>query len=123
VKSLFSVILIASLLSFQFSELLVYVVFKVNQEHIAKNLCIEKDIEGSTCKGCCHLKKKMNEQKEQKKELPPVQNNKQNIDFCTHYQEIKLLIYFTGFELPLNPPKIYQFEIIDSVFHPPKEMI
>lgn len=31
--------------------------FKVNQDFIAKNLCIEKDIEESTCEGNCQLKK------------------------------------------------------------------
>lgn len=31
--------------------------FKVNQEYITNNLCVEKDIKESTCAGNCQLKK------------------------------------------------------------------
>ena len=33
--------------------------FKINQEYIAKNLCVEKDIEESSCAGNCQLKKSL----------------------------------------------------------------
>jgi len=122
VKSLISIILITSIISFQFSELVLYVTFKINQGFIAENICVEKDVEGSTCKGCCHLNKKMNEQHEQKKELPPIQDNKQNIDFCKYNQEIELLIYFKCFDLPFKESKVYQFQINNSVFHPPRQL-
>jgi nucleoside recognition membrane protein YjiH len=33
--------------------------FKISQEYIAKNLCVEKDIEESSCAGNCQLKKSL----------------------------------------------------------------
>ena len=119
-KYLTAFILIITLFAFQFSELLVYVSFKMNQNYIAKNLCIEKDVEGSTCKGCCQLKKRMNEQQESKKDLPPEMSGKQNIDFINQ-SEISWIIYFPDLEdLSGVEDDHYFFGITDQIFHPPK---
>lgn len=119
-KNLTATILILSLLTFQFSELLVYVSFKLNQEYIANNLCVEKDMEGSTCEGCCQLKKRMNEQQETKKALPPVQSEKQNIDFWS--QSISSWIaYFPHLEDVVTEWDAKYFIIISNkIFHPPR---
>ncbi len=119
-KYLISVILVCSIFSFQFSELLVLVSFKINQDYIAKNLCVEKDVEGSTCKGCCQLKNKMNEQEEQKKELPPQQNEKQNIDFCVQTAELTCGLYPNSENLRFKFLSKYSFLKALKVFHPPK---
>lgn len=120
-KNLFAAILILSILSFQFSELLVYTAFKINQDYIAKNLCVEKDVEDSTCKGCCQLKNKVNEQQEQKKDLPPVQTQKQNINFCTQKSDLNLKIVQNRKVLIHSLQKDYRFQFHYSVFHPPKK--
>jgi hypothetical protein len=119
-KIFLSGIIIFSVLSFQFSELIIIVSFKINQDYIAKNLCVEKDVAGSTCKGCCQLKKKLNEQQEQKKELPPLPENKQDFNFfsetfiCVLYR-VKSKKNF-HFEYINN----YTFSVNHPVFHPPK---
>ncbi len=121
-KHIISTILILSVLSFQFSDLLVYISFKINQDYIAKNLCVEKDIEGSTCKGCCQLKKKLEKNTEQKEQVPPVQNNKQNIDFFTlnylpnNYFPV-LLEITKSFLSRLN-----NYKFLSSIFRPPKNI-
>lgn len=122
-KLFFSCILILSIFSFQFSELMIYASFKINQEYIAKNLCVEKDVEGSTCKGCCQLKKKVNEQQEQKKELPPLQNEKQNIDFCNQNRELKLMHGSIAKVLQQRKQKAYSYTIHFSIFHPPQKTV
>jgi len=119
-KFVISTILIISILSFQFSELVVYVSFKLNQDYIAKNLCVEKDIEDSTCKGCCQLKSKMEEQQEQKETLPPIQNNKQNIDFCSQFSSCQLFIPALLQTLQKKPKLLYSLKLSYSIFHPPK---
>ncbi len=61
-KFLHKTIAIAFLFSFVANVLLPSIIlfqFKVNQEYIAANLCINKDIEESTCKGKCQLKKSL----------------------------------------------------------------
>lgn len=37
------------------SNLSYYLIFKINQDFIAQNLCIERDNPESTCAGCCQL--------------------------------------------------------------------
>ncbi|MBX3101483.1 MAG: hypothetical protein KF690_03145 [Bacteroidetes bacterium] len=53
-----------------------YILFKVNQEYIAQNLCVNRDVPGSECQGTCHLKKILDAQDEQQKDgraVPAVQ--------------------------------------------------
>ncbi|MEN8928870.1 MAG: hypothetical protein ABF242_03715 [Flavobacteriales bacterium] len=38
---------------------IVLVHFKINQEYIASTLCVEKELEESTCAGSCQLKKSL----------------------------------------------------------------
>lgn len=44
----------------------VYIVidFKIHQDQIAKELCVEKDIPESSCKGKCQLEKKLSDTEE-----------------------------------------------------------
>lgn len=36
--------------------------FELNKERIAKELCVEKDVEGSCCKGKCYLSKQLKQE-------------------------------------------------------------
>jgi len=120
VRQTIAAILIVSLFSFQFSEGLIFVSFKINQEYIAKNLCIEKDVAGSTCKGCCQLKKKLNEQKEQKEQLPPQQTNKNDFNVFAHsFCKLQLPYNFSKINFG-NPADLYHFQSASAVFHPPR---
>jgi len=119
-KNFFAVIWAFSVLTVQFSEGLIFLSFKINQDFIAKNLCVEKDVEGSTCKGCCQLKKKLNENKEQKEQLPPQLFNKYdfNLYSCStgnfRFQSSEKGINMKGYS------NCYYFSFSYSVFHPPK---
>ena len=64
-KKIFIILLaLASLIvSSQYS--FTWLAFKINQDYIAKNLCVQKDIQNNSCKGCCQLKKQMEQQTEQ----------------------------------------------------------
>lgn len=119
-KIFLSGIIIFSILSFQFSDWLIFVSFKLNQDYIAKNLCVEKEVEGSTCKGCCQLKKKLDEQKEQKKDMVPLPENKQDLIFFAESLAFNLFTTETSNLLQINNFNNYVFSINESVFHPPK---
>ncbi|WP_346854237.1 hypothetical protein [uncultured Draconibacterium sp.] len=119
-KQFASIILIMSVLTFQFSELLVYVSFKINQDYIAKNLCVEKDVEGSTCKGCCHLKKKVNEQQKQKDKLPLNESEKQNINFYAHICNLSMALHEEQVEYSIKKQPEYFQIFCYTIFHPPK---
>jgi hypothetical protein len=97
--------------------------FKNIQNYIAKNFCCASDVKRTGSKDGCQLKKIIAEHEKQKKEIPLVKNEKQNINFCTtllmliipDFSEIKLL-------RDKNQMK-YPFLRDSSVFHPPKDGI
>jgi hypothetical protein len=120
VKQFASILLIISVLTFQFSELLVYVSFKINQDYIAKNLCIEKDVADSTCKGCCHLKKKVNEQQKRKDRLPLNESEKQNINFYAHVSNLSVALNGEQVEYSVKNQSEYFQIFCSEIFHPPK---
>lgn len=113
-------IILLSLLSFQFSELLILASFKINQDYIAKNLCVEKDIEGSTCKGCCQLEKRISEQDEKKKKVPAAVTEKLEINLFVDSNS-SLTTIFTE-ELSVNSAYLcnYTFQDKHQIFHPPQ---
>lgn len=121
-KYAISYILILSFFSFQFSETLVFISFKINQDYIAKNLCVEKDVEDSTCKGCCQLKKKLENQKDQKDQLPPTQNSKYNVDFFA--QDInRISLFLPLLEITKSAFVIQFYNLFEfQVFHPPRKL-
>jgi hypothetical protein len=41
-----------------------YAAFKINQQFIVKNICVQKDYEENFCQGGCYLKQEMNEANE-----------------------------------------------------------
>jgi hypothetical protein len=53
--------LLFSMLLQSFSKIVIWIEFKMNQEYIAKNLCVQKEVEDNCCQGSCHLKEKMEE--------------------------------------------------------------
>ena len=119
-KHLVAHILILSVLGFQFSEMLIYISFKLNQDYIAKNLCIEKDVEGSTCKGCCQLKKKLEKQKDQKEALPVNQTEKLDINLYAETRLVLQDIYPEVNEIKNDFILKYCFRPFKQIFHPPR---
>jgi regulatory protein YycI of two-component signal transduction system YycFG len=55
ITAFFSVMLVVNV----FLPSLIYLNFKVNQEFITSNLCVEREIEESSCNGNCQLKKSL----------------------------------------------------------------
>lgn len=118
-KYIISFLMILFILSSQFSELMVYISFKANQDYIAKNLCVEKDVEGSTCMGCCQLKKRLNEQQEHKKEFPLLQNLKEG--FNLYIISDDLSHFMAGYPIVRERYVIYYgYTFSRYIFHPPQ---
>ena len=92
----------------------------MNQDYIAKNLCVEKDVEGSTCQGCCQLKKRMEEQQESKKALPPVQTEKHSIDFIGQSESWRINYYPVSEDLVSKKIEENKNCIFQRIFHPPQ---
>ncbi len=123
-RLLYVTALIFLLLAQPLSMSWIYVSFKLNQSSIAKNLCVQKEIEGNKCQGCCQLKKqlKKSDQADQR-ELPKSQRLKGESPFCSrHLQNRDILpdpmekeeTYFIRKTWIENP------SVIVEIFHPPK---
>ncbi len=97
--------------------------FKINQDFIAKVLCVNRNIPESTCNGKCHLKKQLKKTEESKDEnLPPIR------------KEISELIFLIVEKTSINQLKniqnricrythkegLYAFLLINSLFRPPE---
>ena len=63
-KLLFSIFLTLTLLLNSFSNIIVYVTFKINQKEIAKTLCILRERKINTCNGNCVLRAELKKQAE-----------------------------------------------------------
>ena len=73
------------------SDCVVVIGFYVNRSYIATNLCEKKDVPGNTCRGCCLLRKEL-QNEDRKAQSPPARNLKEFGDFQP---------------VPVHPPIVY----------------
>ena len=64
VKKVLAILMIMVLMFQVFSKLNTIAFFYLNQNYIAKVLCIEKDVPDNDCQGHCQLKKQLEEEEE-----------------------------------------------------------
>lgn len=109
-----------------FSSLLPYLEYAVNYDYISTVLCINKDKPESTCKGKCHLNKKVAETVEA--QIPDQENESVPLvltarDFSpAMLHDFSIFIAAPFFEVGKYSVKdfLYQNEIFYSIFHPPQ---
>ena len=71
VKKVVAIFLMILILLPIFGKSWILISFKINQESIAKNLCVQKNVKNNSCHGCCQLKKRLAEKDNQEqKQLP-----------------------------------------------------
>lgn len=111
-------ILIVSLVSFQ--EATFYAFFKLNQNYIAKHLCVEKEVKESKCKGNCRLKKMVEASKEAPAPdlpLPVFESKKIELFYISNNSTLRLS---ESSDKPIfNMTKYYDSDFAHSIFHPP----
>jgi hypothetical protein len=118
-------ILLALLIFLQpFSKIWIVVSFKINQESIAKTLCVKKEIKGNTCQGKCHLKKQLDKaDEEEQKQTPTAQKDKYEVLFCHFTKSNDFLKYTDIYQCKLNSTYENSFHtssFITDIFRPPK---
>lgn len=108
-----------------FKEAAVFVSFKLNQSYIAKNLCVERDNPESTCHGCCQLKEKLAETREQEQNVPVPEKQQKETSTIVLFWSIypffsfskNLGVFQPMFEYLTNH---YKFLSANDFFRPPK---
>lgn len=104
-----------------FSKVYILLQFKINQNYIAKNLCVKKDLPNNCCKGSCQLEKQL--EKEEKKESQSGNQLKEKFEIELFFQKPDYAC------LPINTTvdKLYTMcvftvpeSMLHSIFHPPQ---
>ena len=96
--------------------------FYINQEFIAKNLCINRNNPGMKCNGHCQLKRKLSEEEKKEQESPERRTDNRSEIFyaaCFYQDSLKPLFrniirnhqYPHSIGTPVDQPS--------AVFHPP----
>jgi hypothetical protein len=91
-----------------FSKIWIVVSFKINQESIAKTLCVKKEVKNNTCQGKCHLKKQLDKADKEEQKQTPI-NTKEKVE--VFYESCILGKYKSDF---------YASSFITDIFRPPK---
>jgi hypothetical protein len=101
--------------------------FTINQDFIARVLCIRKDEPAVGCNGKCHLKKKLEEVSEPNQEKAP--NHKVNRiklidDYITtsFLYEVKESVYVSRL-VSAHKDSLYFLSLTADIFHPPQHSL
>jgi hypothetical protein len=118
-------ILLALLIFLQpFSKVYIYASFKINQDKIAKTLCVKKEIKNNCCQGKCHLKKQLDEaDKQEQKQTPQNLKEKVEVLFCqtqTPFDYLKVTLFNENQTLGSYVCDFYSSSFITDIFRPPK---
>ncbi len=118
-RSLISVILIAAVLTANYSRCFIYAGFELNTKYIAAKLCENIDKPMLNCKGKCYLAKKIKEA-EEKEKGEERQSRKNYFQDAMMTQKLRIdypqvVASAQFFDLPFELP-----QSAGSVFHPPQ---
>ena len=119
-KKFFIILLTLVSITASLGDSFILLVFNLNQPYIAKNLCIQKEVENNTCQGCCQLKKQMENHNEQDNTSPNPSKRKLHIDFYTPFDSSykplytsKSISYYIKHHLSIQT-------FLSDIFHPPQ---
>lgn len=121
-KKIVAIALISLIMLPNFSSILVYFSYKINQAEISRTLCIQKDFVNNTCNGRCVLETKLKKLEQNQKNAETNIKEKSEIVFTffsTSFQEIKSVFSLVTNKEIAFKREPYFFSFITSIFHPP----
>lgn len=95
--------------------------FKINQDYIAANLCINRFDAIPLCKGSCFLEKQLNQDQKQQQKFPDLKWNEINL-FCQDNNALPVsaaLLFSSHISYPSFHANFASAAFLRSVFHPP----
>ncbi len=108
------------LLASTFDQVVIQSVFRVNQDYIARTLCVNKEKPMLHCNGMCFMARKLREQEKQEQQAPNLKREKFDADFSLLLKQFDLTTFS-----PLSKPLFYTSDdtilsaALRPVFHPP----
>ncbi|PMB40138.1 hypothetical protein CEN47_03890 [Fischerella thermalis CCMEE 5319] len=106
------------------SKIGILIDFKINQDFIAKVLCINREKPMSTCNGKCYLSEQLKKVEEQEEKQAPT-NKKERLEVVYYFATSSYVypLYINSSVSKLNPAWVVEFftsTYIATIFHPPK---
>jgi hypothetical protein len=115
--------LVIILLSGLFRDGITIVVFKLNQNYIARNLCVNRDKPMTMCGGSCYLKKKLEKNRQEDQPYPRSQTKEDRLlEFYSCAASLAGPAHSGQDNTPFLPyhDKLFCIDFITGIFHPPK---
>jgi hypothetical protein len=123
-KQVTTIILALLIFLHPFSKVFIYVSFKINQDVIAKTLCVKKEIKNNCCQGKCHLKKQLDKaDEEEQKQAPTNTKEKLEVLYCSiqkPFDFLKQTVFYKKQSLGNYNTGFYISSFISDIFRPPK---
>jgi hypothetical protein len=99
----------------------VYLTFKVNQDEIAKTLCVKKEVKNNICNGKCYLSKQLKKAAEKEKQESSNLIEKQELVYTQTASEYHFTPIVT---IEKNKMTVSRYcekpkSVAFSIFHPP----
>ena len=118
-------ILFILLLSFIYqstSSIWIITSFYINQDYIAKNICINRFDAIPVCNGKCFLEKKLSTDAEKEQQIPNIKNKEVHPLFLqvVNYKPVTAYQTFTQVDYPEYTSNFILSKLVFSVFHPPE---
>ena len=123
-KRLLSIVLLLSFLAPSLIKVVIFIDFKLNQDYIARVLCINKEKPLIMCNGKCYLSRQLGKVKEKEEKNALISAEEKTAE-TLYIQEIKNpfpgIICETLSESPfIEVLDLYASSYIREVFHPPR---
>ena len=119
-KKVLAILLIACVMSANFSRLFIYAGFELNRNYIATHLCENRDKPWLHCNGKCYFMKKIR-QAEDKEKSAERQSQKNLIQDAIFTQKAETRFYTTVLHKLKTPRSCISLPVIGfSIFQPPR---
>lgn len=107
------------------SQLWIIAAFKINQDYIAANLCINRFDAMPVCKGSCYLENQLNQDQKQQQKSPDLKTKEINIICQNRSVELPQQILITGRKdtSPAHNTAFNSSEYLRSIFRPPSIIV
>ncbi len=104
-----------------FGNIIIYAKFKINQDEIAKTICVQRKIANNTCNGHCELRKTLKKYDSNERKMQNVLKDKIEIVYIQHTTKLDLSI-FPAIEVKDSPSVLFKKKPLGAtgfIFHPP----
>lgn len=107
-----------------FSKVWILIDFKINQETIAKELCVQREKPNNCCQGKCYLKTQIEQnEKGEQKQIPQSLKEKLEVIYYTPQLPFVLTKYIQELQkvvIYIYDACLYAFAFASNVFQPPE---